>query len=366
MSTLLPFLYQTQTLRCLRTLRHVRRHAALTQVRTFRQRPGKSSIPFNWEGSKDVEPKQPSTITPSEAQVFKGIFEEIAQGKAAQSMRSSDPGRSQTEQERIVQFREQILQRYPSSLRESAELALGLYSKQSEEPGSSKMLELEPVSQETLAERARLAEKHDQARTKIVTLMTDCRTDAELWAVLEEHVFSLPQRMGLVPKPRRGKAASEALPELPEVPADSDSMEIYSPLYSYFVNMAVEMFDKGFSQPSPYALQVLPRVKELGLASHVLAVSANLYVKLARIHWERHGSIGGALGALQEMTSTGLSPNAEVMALLQRIRQDLLLCREGVQGGLSQIVASMLPYNGASLDKLDDVYYNMQMLMREG
>ncbi|KAG5986023.1 hypothetical protein E4U43_005728 [Claviceps pusilla] len=272
-STLLPFLYQTRTIqRALRNLRtqHVLQPVRLVHVpRRGRSRKPDNAIPFQWDHDSPREwidndvaaADKPSTITPSEAEIFKSIFDDIAQGRmpsakkrsstsgaAPASQGTSEPtqtqqphaqqaatgmgmARSIVEQARVMEFREKFLRRYPSSLRTAAQVALGLYEL---EPGTgsveeSKMMELDEADKAKWAERAKYERLRTEERERVDALMTACDTDVALWRVMEAEVFSLPARLGILQlsmeraKPRRRMAVLD--PAKPKRRVEKKSVE---------------------------------------------------------------------------------------------------------------------------------------------
>lgn len=321
-----------------------------------------------------------STITPNEAEIFKGIFDEIAQGRMpAAKKRPLDTGlggtqsplsalaqpedtmaRSIVEQARVTDFRDKFLRRYPTSLRMAAQKALGLFELDVEEPGSQSMMELDQSSKKLWDERLRYDRARNEERERVEGLMQACKTDRELWSFLEAEVFSLPRRLGIIEAevpakaPKRGGRKKQTQPQ-PVAEEDKRVMDIHGRLYSHFLNRALTLFDTAFSLPSSYAFALLPRIKELGLPSYVLGVSTPFYTRLAQIHWERHGDATSALDLLQEMNETGLYPDADVETLLTTIRNHLHGCTWGAQGPFVMAMMEAPPYDGALVHRLDEM-----------
>lgn len=366
-----------------------------------KQRTTDSSIPFVWgtegiPGRQGIEPGTQSTITPSEASIFKGIFDEIAQGRkpaprkwasrsralpakaldaaGPDALSGPDMARSIVEQARTPELREKFLLRYPPSLREAAVVALGLYEL---EPGSdvgdSEARELDEKEAEKRRERARYDQARREERRRILALIKGCETDVALWQVMEDEVFSLPKELGIQrssqtkrPAKRGGKKSAkdrilesaepfaEQVPPTAQATADDAkrSMDIHGPLYPYFLKMALIHFDRSFTRSSPFAFQILPRVKELGLLSYVLGVSTPFYSWLARMHWYRFGDAHAALGVLREMNDAGLQPDDSVSDLLTQIRLDLHACAAGDQGPFVSAMVKSPPYGGTLTQRL--------------
>ncbi|KAL6808487.1 hypothetical protein J3E69DRAFT_351500 [Trichoderma sp. SZMC 28015] len=400
-STMLPFLYQTQTLR--RAVRGP--FVALNLVRLAHsarrvKRPADNAIPFQWESGDqelaNIEAERVSTITPSEAQIFKGIFHEIAEGKmppakrrspirhlqdglqnlsdASMSSEKDSPGsaRSLEEKARITDFRERFLSRYPRSLQNAAQVALGLYEvkpRDSDSGRDAQMMELDGADEATWAERAERELARSEECERVETLMKECKTDAELWSVMEKEVFSLPEKLHIAQakrsdasKGRKTKKQSVLLEGEGEQSASEMAsqdeervMSIHGPLYSRFLSTALNLFDTAFARPSPYIFQILPRIKELGLPSFVLGVSTPFYSKLAEIHWHRFGDANSALDMLMEMNSAGLFTNKKVNHLISQLRNQLHACTWGGQGPFVMAMMESPPYDGALMRRLEEV-----------
>jgi hypothetical protein len=394
-STLLPFLYQTRTIQRAARLQTIAQFARYVHSpRKARPRKQDNSIPFEWDHDTPYEemadaPGQQSTITPSEAEVFKGIFDEIAQGKMPSAKRRHAPSsegtqiqsdsfeeqtpgmaRSIVEQARVMEFREKFLRRYPSSLRNAAQVALGLYELEPSDSAASQMMELDEADQAKWEERAKYERARVDERERVDGLMKACSTDRDLWKVMEKEVFSLPAKLGIAQDKSkeagrgkrgkgRGKAAAAAASEKPEAQQTADEekrvMDVHGPLYPHFINTAMGLFDTAFARPSDYAFQILPRVKELGLPSYVLGVSAPFYTRLARMHWNRFGDANSALDVLQEMNSTGLYPDEGVREMLATIRDHLHGCTWGAQGPFVMGMMEAPPYDGMLTQRLEEM-----------
>lgn len=383
-STLLPFLYQTRTLQTAIGLQPITKFIRSAHTaRGTKSRIRDNSIPFEWDHDTPYEelagaPGQQSTITPSEAEVFKGIFDEIAQGKMPaskkrptlpegahlQSETSDEPksgmARSIVEQARVMEFREKSLRRYPASLRNAAQVALGLFELEPSDSAASQMMELDEADQAKWEERAKYERARVEERERVDALMKACETDGELWKVMEKEVFSLPAKLGITQTKRatgRGKTAKargKAVAAEQAQTADEEKrvMDVHGPLYPHFINTAMGLFDTAFTRPSDYAFQILPRVKELGLPSYVLGVSTPFYARLARMHWNRYGDANSALDVLQEMNSTGLYADEDVHELLITIRDHLHGCTWGAQGPFVMGMMEAPPYDGMLTQRL--------------
>ncbi|TQV98365.1 hypothetical protein V2A60_007888 [Cordyceps javanica] len=395
--SILPFLYQT------RTIQHGLRRATLArlirQAHSSSQNKANYSIPFDWEDdphNDDFSGKvssQPSTITPSEAEIFKGIFDEISQGRmpvakkkpafsamreqagpttAAYASPLDTKARSIVDQARLTDFRDKFLSRYPSSLRNAAQVALGLFEVPANEEGTSTYMELKEADAANWAERAMHDRARSEERERVDRLMDACTTDAELWNLMEREVFSLPERLGIIQdtaasatKKRKkvtkanGKSAAEEPAKGSATPLESKPdrrlMEIHGRLYPHFIYNGLKLLDTNFKRSSPYAFKILPRVKQLGLPSYVLGVSTSFYSRLASLYWTRFGDSTAALSVLEEMLSSGLYANEESMEVVDKIRDHLHGCTWGAQGPFVMAMMESSPYDASLSQRLENM-----------
>ena len=397
MASYLPFLYQTRTIQRLwqplvrparLALASVPRSVTVRHAYSQRRRrsddPSEFSIPFEHDGNPTSDTA--STITPAEAEVFKNIFDEIAQGKMPVARKKKDTVSSAGDslwelpnpslkaglhQDRIQSFREKFLQRYPAALRESAQVALGFHEFPANEDGDREIFELsEEERNAQAAEKLKYEAKREKQRKRVEGLMEAAPTDAKLWEILRKEVFSLPQQFGIIeekPKKarRKTKKAKEAETASQEDPsttenglmdqenAISEAMNVSGPLYPHYLSKALALFNSGFSQPSPYVFQILPTLKSLGLQACILGVSTPFYLNLAKIHWARHGDAASALDTLQEINFMGLYADDEVVEFLKTIQDHIHGLTWGRQGEFAMAIVEAPPFDEDLMRRLE-------------
>ncbi|PFH58689.1 hypothetical protein XA68_13344 [Ophiocordyceps unilateralis] len=380
------------------------------------------AIPFDWgennsfDGQETVRSEN-STITPSEAYIFKSIFEEIATGRMPQSRRqgfryngkSEDQSgsdlsprkhkgslaRSIVEQARINEFREKFLVRYPPYLQAAAKMALRMFDAKPGTPDKESTQKLTETDEKVLEEAAKYEAARTDERIRVEALMKGCATDVALWQIMEDEVFSLPCKLGIVQGEQRGHGTKAVVTAVvgakkrgrspkkvvdakrtageddatkgAPVKADSQklSMDVHGPLYPHFLELGLDLFDNLFARPSPYALQILPRIKALGLCSYVLGVSTPFYVRLARIHWNRYGDAATALDVLQELSDSGLYVDVDVMSLLTQIRDNLHGCTWGAQGPFVMKMMEFPPYDGSLTRRLEKMLDEVKKTLQQ-
>lgn len=88
-------------------------------------------------------------------------------------------------------------------------------------------------------------------------------------------------------------------------------------------------------------LNVLPRIKSLGIISHVLGASTALYNELLRIYWFRYDDFLSADSLLNEMDQAGLEFDAETFGIVNDIHSMQARVRRGDKGPVLQALWSM-------------------------
>ncbi|GKT50470.1 uncharacterized protein ColSpa_10651 [Colletotrichum spaethianum] len=370
-TTLTPFLHQTRTILrapvALRTFStSAGRHHAYPRTR------GEQSIPFEWDSPANEQPDIPSglnnpeksTITPTEKFIFQNIFADIAKRSGGIPCRA--PPTMPTPHRLESRPRDAILSKFPRSLRRAAQAALEMRDVQGDTLSSSRV-SFKPEEEDLesdmdlAAEReqaARLEAARNEIRTleivRLQALLDQCNTDAEVWDVLEREVFSMVAKLGISegeaqtqPPPeaaKKGKAKPKQRKraEKPEPALDMDS---HGPLYSMHLLQGLKTLDQSFARPSALAFKIIPRVKELGLASYVLGVSTPFYNELANILWYRHGDTQAVLAVLDEMKFAGLFYDQQTLRLVDTIEMTLDSFRRGQLGIFSKAIGNMPGYN---------------------
>lgn len=235
---------------------------------------------------------------------------------------------------------------YPIPLRAAAARALGLVSGRS----------IEPLHEEIISNADKLENVRQPERERVESLMRNAKTDIELWQVIEAEVFALVGKLGLEEKPKvqdestkprarkRKKEASEVAKY--EVTATADTgrpldLNIYGPLYPSHVLLGLRLLDRSFAKPSPLVLNVLPRIKSLGIVSHVLGASTAFYNELLRIYWIRYDDFLGVSKLLNEMEQAGLKFDEETLNIVNEISQAQLKVRKGDRGSVLQALWAM-------------------------
>ncbi|KAH7122937.1 hypothetical protein EDB81DRAFT_813272 [Dactylonectria macrodidyma] len=424
----LPFLYRTRTLQrvCRRPSAFllVQRAGVATRPNAPSANPNQAdrSIPFEWDNEELAKEHQstveadaqPSTITPSEEDVFKGIFDEIAQGRmpkpkmrpefsntrtdrrqrglidGAQSGESGGQAMASSivDQARDSKASEEFLQRYPQSLQTAAKVALVKFELAPNRPKLSSMIGLDEAEAKQMAEWKRYDEIRNKEKERVDALMKACQSDVELWHVMEAEVFSLPLRLGIAEVPpvkpvkkqykKYKKSKKQPVEEEPVAkqlePAPSPAeevdpmiMDVHGPLYPHYLATGLGLFDSAFSKPSPLAFNILPRVSSLGLPSYVLGVSTPLFHKLAQIHWNRFGDLVSAVEALEEMRSVGLYSDIDIDNLLTQFREQLHGCAWGAQGPFVMAMTEIPPYDNSLSGRIEElVNYTLHSLKEQG
>ncbi|KAK0724901.1 hypothetical protein B0H67DRAFT_598353 [Lasiosphaeris hirsuta] len=227
------------------------------------------------------------------------------------------------------------LLRFPPSLRKAARMALGAVQADRHEDKSSN---LEPVyaweqagpdggerRPQPMGQLGRSVQEElmrREERNRVDQKMRSARTDFELWDIIEEEVFPMVEKLGLGEQPAAKRGRKKAIADATSSEDASStklSVNIYGPLYPFHLLNALRLLDKGFNMSSPLALNILPRVKELGLASYVLGVSTPFYNTLADIIWRRYGNPAAVFNLFEEMRYAGLYCDTRSLSTIESI-----------------------------------------------
>lgn len=337
-----------------------------------------------------------STITPAEERTFRDIFANIARGSVARAA-SAAPASSEAvkkTQSRILDIlrdaagegdrqtgspaagasttaddrpatdldtdAESIpdwMMKYPPSLRKSARAAFDSLGPRRTQPLREEK-EKEEEEDIDAGEAARHpAAQHqalrDQAIQRMDGLLRECQTDFEVWDLLESEVFSMARRLGITDPPPPVSQSTEP-PAAPQKDVEQGSspsaalelsIETHGPLYSVHLLQCLRALDGAFSRPSPLALSMLPRIRELGLASYVLGASTPFYNELCAILWRRHGDVRGVIALLREMMYVGLRFDQDTLDLVHEMETALDALGQDDSRPFSKVLATMPDYS---------------------
>lgn len=236
---------------------------------------------------------------------------------------------------------DKLLKIYPPSLRAAAAKALGVVSVNATKPPAETDNELEVLRQPEL--------------DRVETLLRAAATDIELWKVMEKEVFSLPRKLGLVDevskngsRVKKGRKRRDVVEDIngsedPAVQEQAHSMNlaVHGPLYPSHLLLSLRLLDRSFEKPSPLVLNILPRVKSLGLISHALGASTALYNELLRIYWMRYDNFRGVLDLLMELERVGLEVDEETLRIISQISSLQAGIKAGQKGPVVQALWSM-------------------------
>lgn len=289
--------------------------------------------------------------------------------------------------------RETALLRFPPTLRRAARMAFGMFDTvqpgttvheeggQEQEIGIAKPGDNGRVfdavdkvsaglSNERLARTVEIEAQRRKERLRIKAHMDSCQSDFQLWEVIEKQVLPLVDRLGLTDPPpnpsfktkklKRNKGKKSQVETEPETqpkavqptPAAPLDMEIYGPIYPQLLLEGLHLLDSKFARPSPYAMHLLPRIKQLGLISYVLGVSTSFYNRLMLLLWDRYGDAVGVLNLLEEMKHAGLYFDENSRSVVSRIHMVYTQAEKGDQGHFVHKLMNMPEFEPILSDRL--------------
>lgn len=274
--------------------------------------------------------------------------------------------------------RERALLRFPPALRSAARMAFGLFEPVHHMPtvrveGGQKLplgtKTADPVeavesapSKDQVTYSVEVEAKRRAERLRISGRMLAARDDFELWDIIEQEVFPLVNRLGIADRPpnpsfkpriikRTKRKAVVEVEEAKTPPEEAETteenaldMETYGPIYPHLLLEGLKLLDSKFARPSPYALHILPRVKQAGLVSYVLGVSTSFYNRLISLLWDRYGDAQGVLSLLEEMRHAGLYFDENSKAVVHHIEQLYMAADQGKKGRFAHKLMKMPEY----------------------
>lgn len=308
-----------------------------------------------------------STITPSERLAFQKIFSDIFARSQPPTLYGMDGMLEEEEMKNLNDIKvrsdearasadsiislaaegrprseiEAAVNRYPPTLRPAAARAMRLTSKK------STVYEARENAAVIDAEQLRKPE-----RERVEGLMRSATTDLELWSIMQKEVFPLISKLGLEETPEqespsKKKTSKKTSSDLKGPTQDNslqtrvslDSpvkemspLEFYGPLYPAYLLLGLRLLDHSFVRSSPLALAILPTIKSLGIISHVLGGSTQLYNELLNIHWYRHDDFKGVIGLLSEMEEFGVNWDQETWDIIDYIARMQRVVKRGERG----------------------------------
>lgn len=331
-SALLPFLYQTRTIRRQyvtarqgavddasdsmtqkpkrqrQRSREGRASGNECQRRPYSQRENDRSsggervdfVPFEGRGGLDAHAElDGSTITPRERKAFEGLFR-------LKQQRSEDAA----EEERAPKEKET---RAETSRSKRERSALDDIMDPESKEGQLSSATLEPLAKEGPEQRTQQRKSPAQrvafnnaAKTElreISRLFDAAQTDVEVWNILQQKVFSRVIALNLDSpspkpiKPKTSKANASKKDSKPPVHTDLDVLTLTLP---HHLISATRTLTQSFPA-SPLPLALLPHLRHLGPTAFALGTSTPLYNQHMRLLALRHGDIDGIVSTLKEM-----------------------------------------------------------------
>jgi hypothetical protein len=272
-----------------------------------------------------------------------------------------------------VMDRDAALEKFPPSLRKAASMALGAMedpdniqqyaeadekdlAKLSREEAAARRLgqgdvldwEDDSTAIDQLVKTATIGEHRRREQHRVEQEMANAESDFMLWKSMTKDVFRMVDRLGISEKTASKKDGVTADAEHISKRKKKDlNVYVHGPLYPLLLLKGLRLLDKAFEKPSALTLSVLPRVKELGLASYVLGASMPFYNTLMGIYWYRYGDVSAVFNLLEEMRRAGLSFDEDSLEILRDMDRTLVPYAEGRNGQFVKELTTMPEYEPA-------------------
>lgn len=358
-SSLLPFLYHTQTLErqpfWLVTRRSYSDFSTTPKRQAFTSVSESNnddiSIPFEHtqplyrrlyskpkDLQKDASTPTPqvrqSTLTASERAVFDRIFEDLSRSELqSQAAKESDSDLEKDGLEDDVNVPYQDIETIFESAIRNEKL-------QEERARRRLILSKSDSSTPKPAEDADNYEAERNRHSAMVThMLSRADTDIKLWEVLERKVFKLTEIFKADSEEEHALGAKENTNKKLKKQANQARNDLVSPQpesngltskallsilqnnYGNYCLEALRIFRREFPA-SPYALHLLPTIKRLGPISYVLGASSSLYNELLYLNWTQYTDLHGMADLLQEMDNQGVETDDITYSLLSSVSRE--------------------------------------------
>lgn len=182
----------------------------------------------------------------------------------------------------------------------------------------------------------RLQEQNLTEIVRIRDLFEKAPTDGEVWAILEADVFSQITELVRTIKARTIKKPGKIAgliktKKLDKEVVKTDGLDTKAATTSqvtYPVNVlnAMRTFRKRFPR-SPYALALIPKIKNLDPVSQVLGLSTELYNELLYISWRQHSDIFECARIVEDMHLQGLLSDRNTNAVYRDAEMEMQASR---------------------------------------
>lgn len=268
-----------------------------------------------------------STLTASEKAVFDKIFKDIAHSKAEEASFKDEFG-----DEFSPEFGDEFAGEVTEEIDKMFENAIERQSLLEENRAAA--LSIAPQSPEAMRLDS-LRESHEKAFTK---KLQSAQTDIEVWTLLEKELFWLFRplkkrdkdtktsdpapsvKKGKAPKRERKKGTDNTTTE--EVVGESeDLLSVIQKNYGEYCLSALRLLRREFPS-SPYVLRLLPTIKQFGHISYVLGASTALYNEILFVKWTQYSDLDGIADLVNEMLHKGVDVNEVSINLLVAVAKE--------------------------------------------
>ena len=131
-----------------------------------------------------------------------------------------------------------------------------------------------------------------------------------------ESLKALPAPPGHPPTTPLGSSTSNNSQVSDPVTAQPNPMQLLTPIYGPTLLQAAYMYRTLFPR-SPYAMALLPKIKEYGPISYVLGASTALYNETLYLKWKYYRDLDGCGQLVEEMVAKGLKIDRRTLGVMQ-------------------------------------------------
>lgn len=373
-STLLPFLYETDTIRGFSNSSIIDAPGQQPRHRTKEQWTSGGYLPFdNVETTSErgnnslKDDNGKSSLSDAERKTFAKLFGKL--GTPDQQTNATTKELDNSQSRRVTRTvprispeqRDATLAQLPPSIRSLAEAAL---ERLTGVPAQSADQASKEVANDAAQIAAREKQEAEEAALEqyldgIEALLNAEETDSGAWTVLKRELFDPLKFLELDGKSNR-QGGKHSKQRKASKGTSNASPEMVLAAVPHVAMLAVENIHRRFPA-SPLPLSILPQLKQISRTAHALALSPDIYASLMLIDWARSASPSSTISTLREMEAEGVELDREVLAAISTISEKAQAMRAGTYGRAIELICSMEGWG----EKADEITRNWVPLVKQ-
>ncbi|GAB7341237.1 hypothetical protein MBLNU457_7515t1 [Dothideomycetes sp. NU457] len=200
---------------------------------------------------------------------------------------------------------------------------------------TDQVLERPPVNPHVLAELQRAAKVRMLERTRITTLINECRTDHAVWKVLEDSILGPIARLDLdaseQSKSARGISRRSRRQETASSESVESRLETIGPNLAHLLAYTASTLRQKFPS-SPLLAALIPRLRQTGPSAFALGATTRLYNESLAQIVDQNGDFLAVADLMVEMEREVIPLDHWTARLLGQLLEESMNMRSGARG----------------------------------